>query len=194
MKLLRRNANLCAKAEFTAVRKARGRIDINRRCVHFPLKAMRIFYIARDNAFGMSRSISVNVLHRSIEIRYDTNGENHIAVFRAPVFLLCFFHGRNNRTGLFAAAQLDPCRRHRFCHLRQKGFSDIFMDEQRLHRIANAAPIRLGVYCNILRHIKICTRIDKGMANACPRLNHRNAAVLNHMLNQPCAAAWNDDI
>ena len=61
MQLLCRNANFCPKAEFKAICKAGGSIDINGSSVHRIGKLLRGRIGFRDNTFRMSGVIAVDM-------------------------------------------------------------------------------------------------------------------------------------
>ena len=68
------------------------------------------------------------------------------------------------------------------------------MDEQRLHRVAGAVALCLGIIGNAHRLVEIGTRIDVDVTNAVEVLDHRHFRVARDALDQSFAAARDDHV
>ena len=79
------------------------------------------------------------------------------------------------------------------CH-RQKFLRNVLVDEQAFRRIAYARALALGVDENILRHLKVGSRINVNVAVARAGLDDGHGRVHDNRADQSCAAARNQHI
>ena len=68
------------------------------------------------------------------------------------------------------------------------------MNEHRFGRIADRRAGGFRIENNLLRHIAVGTRIDKDVAVARTRFDHRHRCILHHRSNQALAATGNEQI
>ena len=68
------------------------------------------------------------------------------------------------------------------------------MHQQRLHGVAGAQPLRLGVVGNANRLVDVRTLVDVDVANAVQMLDHRNARLAVDALDQALAPARHDHV
>src|SRR3990172_11020761 len=153
MDLARADADLRAKPELAAVVEPRRGVDHHRRGVDPVDKFSRPLVIRRDDALGMLRPVTLDMFDGVIHVAYDSDRENQIEIFRAPVFLGRPLDARNQSTGFLTTADLDARAAQIRNHARQKLTSDGFMNKQRFHGIANRRTLNFSVHGDALGHV-----------------------------------------
>src|ERR1044071_2985310 len=112
--LARADADLGAKTEFAAVVEAGRSIDHHRRRI-YPLDEFPGFLVAaRDDAFGVFRTVALDMLDRLVHVLDYTHGEHQIEIFLRPIRFRRRLDVRRERLGFLAAANLHA-RRLKFC-------------------------------------------------------------------------------
>ena len=84
--------------------------------------------------------------------------------------------------------EIDPAKRRQ--HLPR----DAARDQQRLHGVAGAVALRLGVVGDAHRLVEIGLVVDVDVAHAVQVLDHRDARLARQALDQSLAAARHDDV
>lgn len=110
MNLIRRNTDFCSQAVFETIGKAGGGVNHHRTGINTRQKSASTTVIFRNNGFGMTGAIAINVIDGLIHIVYDANRQDRCQIFRRPVFFGS--HQRFNMlTSAFTTAQLHPFSR-----------------------------------------------------------------------------------
>src|SRR3989304_9272054 len=145
MDLARADADLRAKPKLAAVVEPRRGVDHHRRGVSPVDEFSRPLVIRRDDALGMLRPVTLDMFDRVIHVAYDSDRENQIEIFRAPVFLGRPLDAGNQGAGFLTTAHLDARAAELRNHARQKLPSDGFMNKTRLHGVAHRRTLNLSV-------------------------------------------------
>ena len=82
------NADFCAHAEFTAIGKLGRGIDHDDGAVDLAKEALGAVRVLGDDAVGMIRSIGRDMRRRLVEPVDDTDRNDAVQIFGAPVFLI----------------------------------------------------------------------------------------------------------
>ena len=85
MELLRGNAHFAAQSEFSAVRKSRGGVHIDRRAVYERQKGALRFFVRSDDRFAVPRGVRRNMFRRRINVVRHPHRENVVEKFRIEI-------------------------------------------------------------------------------------------------------------
>ena len=120
--------------------------------------------------------------------------EDRGEVFGVPVFLGRGLHARYELARRFVASQLDAFVVVNLRQLRQHLGGDPTGNEQRLHGVARAQTLRFGVVGDAHCLVDVGLVVDVDVAHAVEVLDHRNARLPHHALDQAFAAARHYDV
>ena len=161
VQLLGRDADLGPEAELTAIDEAGRRVDQHGGGIDLADKASRCLEVAGDDRLGVSRA---------------EPGDVAIAPSRSSTTPTAIFNARNSVAKSSRSPSAIPGRApgtlvtQRARHPRAPGSSgkelvgDVCVHEQRLHRVAHARPLHLGIDDDPLGHVKIRGGVDIDVA------------------------------
>ena len=142
----------------------------------------------------MLRAVNRDVLDRLIEAVNDAHREDRGEVFGVPVFLGRGLHARHDLARSVVAAQLDALVAENPGERRQHLVGDAARHQQRLHCVAGAEALGLGVVGDADGLLDVGFVVDIDMAHAVEVLDHRDARFLHDALDQALAAARHENI
>jgi len=133
--------------------------------------------------------VAPDVPNRLVEPGDDLDGEYVVEELRFVVRLGRGNGLRQNRAGLFAAADFDGFLPQSRGDRGQRGFRDLLVDEQRLERVADRRARGLRVEHDVRGHLDVRGLFNVRVAVADAGLDDRDRRVLDHGADQPRAAA-----
>src|SRR6186713_1775832 len=194
VQLVGRDADFGAQPVFVAVGKARRRIYYHRARIDFAQEPVRALLIFGDDRVSVLRAVARDVLNRLLEIVDHAHGQDRREILGVPVFLGRPFDARHELARGLVAAQFDTLVLVDFSEPRQHAIGDAARDQERFHRVAGAQALRLGVVRDADRLFNVRLVVDVDVTYAVQMLDHRNARLLHHALDQAFATARDDDV
>ena len=199
MQLVGGDADLGAQPVLEAVGEAGRDVDHHARRIDLAQEARRGGVRIGDDRVGVMRAVALDVSDRLVERSDDLDADDRGQVFLAPVGL---GRGDEVRAGHAIqqgergriAAHLDALLCEHRADRRQEPGRHVGMHEQRLGSVARAQLLRLGVVDDGQRHRQIGRRVDIDVAVAVEVLQHRYPGLARDALDQPLAAARNDEV
>ena len=194
VELLRGDPHLGAEAVLEAVGEARRGVDDDRRGVDLGDEAQRPRVVLRDDGVGVHRAVARDVLHRLVQRVDDLDGEDQLEELLAEVLGLRGLHPRRELLRPRAAADLDAGLAVRREHLLEERRGDLLVHQQRLHRVADARALHLGVEADLDRHRDVGRLVDVDVADPLVVEDHRDRRALDDGADQLLAAARDDEV
>ena len=139
--------------------------------------------------------VAVDVLDGLLDGVDHAHGEDQVEVLRGPVVLVGRrdLEARRGGAGALAAAQLHAAVGQRAEQVGEQ-IAPVGVHQQRLHRVAHARAVRLGVDRDRRRHGRVGASVDVDVAHAAGGDQHRDARVLQQEVLQRLAAAGHHDV
>ena len=138
--------------------------------------------------------MSADVLDRRVEPLDHADRQHEVEIFLVPVGVRRGPGRGHQRARVRAAAQLDAGvgepRRGRG----QKTLGDGAIHQQRLERVADRRPLRLGVQHDGRGHVEVGGRVDEDVHHALVVLEHRHARALGDPAHELFTAARDDEV
>ena len=142
----------------------------------------------------MQRAVGLDVVNCFIETLDNSHCQDQVQVLGVPILFGGRLRLRGKLSGCFAAAQFDALGAHGRSDIGDERFGDVLVDKERLHGVADAWALNLGVDADALRLGIVGAGIDKGMTDALVMFDDRDTGVLTDKTNQAFATAWNDQV
>ncbi len=201
VKLVGGNADFRAQAIFEPVSEPRRGVHHDAGRIDLAQKLHGAGVIAGENGVGVLRAVAVDVGDGFIHPLHQFDGDDGREVLGAPVGLggitqqRCGArHGSEQGAAGRAAAHFHALAHERGADARQEISGHIAGDQQGLGCVARAVALGLGVFCHANGHVEIGAAVHIHMAVAIEMLDDRHPRFGADALNQPLAAARNDDV
>ncbi len=134
------------------------------------------------------------MLHGLVEVLDDSYCEDQIKIFSVPVLFCCRLNVGSKFTGAFATAQFHTLGTHGRGYTRHEGLSNILVNEQGLHGIADSRTLDLGIDTDFFCLFVVGAGIDKGMADTFVVFDDRNPRIFTDKTDQSFTAARDDQV
>lgn len=168
VELLRGDTYLRTEAEFAAVGKPRGGVDIDGRCVHTARKGLGSRVILGDYRLAVTRAVFIDVRDGFVNIVNYPCADDKVKVFPAPILLGRRLGIRQYLTYRLIASYRNALLPEPLADNEQSRLRYILMDKQTLAGVTDGYPRGLGVNYDIRRLVDIGSRVDIDMAIAVP--------------------------
>ncbi len=132
--------------------------------------------------------------HGFVQSIDNTDGNDRSEIFGIPVIFRRRNDFRQNLARLFTTTDFDAFSRKRIPHFRKECGGDLFVNQQRLQRVANFHTFRLRIDDNRHGHVDVRIRRHILMTNAVVMLQHRNPCVFGNRLDKAFAATRDNNI
>ncbi len=188
-----RDAHLGAKAELAAVVEACRGVPEHARGVDLGEETLGDRGVAGHDRRGVVRSVVGDVIERGVEIVDGPDGEDPLEELRVPVERRGGLRRDAGPRQRLLARPVGPHLHPFGGELNAERTEDVVeagpMDQQRLHRVAHARALHLGVEGDPLRHPGVSVRVHVDLTDPGAVPDHRHAGVSIDHLHQRLPAA-----